>query len=86
MLISEQLAKNEVLVKDNARLQRELTEIQRESLCLICRDSKKSEAFVPCGHVCVCKACYDRLAGQRAGSVICPTCRREVCFTMRVYV
>ena len=82
VLISEQ---SETLVKDNARLQRELIEIQGESLCLICRDSKKSEAFVPCGH-CVCKACYDRLASQRADSVICPTCRREVCFTMRVYV
>ena len=86
MLISEQLAKNEVLVKDNARLQSELTEIQGESFCVVCRDATKSEAFVPCGHICVCEACYDRVARERAGSFICPTCRREVCFAVRVYV
>jgi hypothetical protein len=87
MLICEQLAKNEALAalaRDNARLKRELTETQSESLCVICRDSKKSEAFVPCGHVCVCKPCYDRLAGR--ASVICPACRQEVRFTMRVYL
>ena len=50
--INESVAMNEVLAKDNARLKGELTQTQSELQCVICRDAKKSEAFVPCGHVC----------------------------------
>ena len=85
-LICEQLEMNQNL-ENNARMKSELTEIRRESQCVICLDAKKSEAFVPCGHICVCKPCYDRLAQvSKASSVMCPTCRRDVRFTLRVYL
>ena len=85
--INESVAMNEVLAKDNARLKGELTQTQSELQCMICRDAKKSEAFVPCGHVCMCRACYDHLARvSGANSVVCPKCREEVRFTMRVFL
>ena len=85
--IKEQAAMNEVLAKDNARLKGELTQTQSESRCVSCRDAQKSEEFVPfdCGHVCVCRACYDHFARvSGANSVVCPACREEVRFTMRL--
>lgn len=47
LVISEQLAVNEALLKETARLKQELIPAQ----CVICRDAKPSMAFFPCGHV-----------------------------------
>lgn len=79
-VISEQLAVNESLLHETARLKRELNEAvnmaEASAQCVICRDAKPSKAFVPCGHVCVCSSCWDEFT--RSSGSKCPKCRREI--------
>lgn len=82
LLISEQLAVNEVLHKETARLKREL----REAQCVICLNAKPSKAFIPCGHVCVCASCWDGFAQNGGSQLACPACRRAVDFAHTVFI
>ena len=50
--------------------------------CVVCLDALKSYALAPCGHVCVCEACADRI---QIGAP-CPVCRKEVAAKCRVYL
>lgn len=43
--------------------------------CLVCMDAPKQFGFYPCGHVCVCSGCSQRLVEQ---SPKCPVCRAEI--------
>ena len=80
-LIREQLEVNDILVQETAHLKRKFTEAREgtEAQCVICRDAKPSQAFVPCGHVCACSACWDVFA--QTGGRKCPNCRRDVEFS-----
>ena len=78
----EQLAVNEVLLKETARLRREL--VEAEARCVICWDAKPSLAFVPCGHVCVCSSCWGGF--ERNGGCRCPKCRQDVQFSFLVFI
>ena len=85
LLMDEQFSRSEALEQETARLKRELAEA--EAQCVICRDAKPSKAFVPCGHVCVCIACWDGLVQSGSGrSLACPKCRREVQFSFPVFI
>jgi len=42
------------------------------SICVVCMDSKRDVAFVPCGHVACCGHCADLVKGK------CPVCRATV--------
>jgi len=53
--------------------------------CVICQDSVKTHAFVPCGHRCVCESCGQRIIGARSMRV-CPLCRQGVTCTMRIFI
>ena len=64
-LVSEQLGVIENLLQETARLKRELVEAGAQ--CVICRDSKPSRAFVPCGHVCLCSSCWDSFERNGGG-------------------
>ena len=39
--------------------------------CMVCSDNKRDVLFQPCGHVCTCATCADRVKK-------CLLCRREV--------
>ena len=39
--------------------------------CMVCSDNKRDVLFQPCGHVCACASCADRVKK-------CLICRREV--------
>jgi len=52
--------------------------------CVICQDSVKTHAFVPCGHRCVCEPCGRKVVGLRSMKV-CPLCRQGVTCTMRIF-
>jgi hypothetical protein len=85
-LISEQLAVNETLLQEAARLKLELkalNEVETSAQCVICRDAKPSRAFVPCGHVCVCSSCWDEF-DRNSGR--CPKCRRDIQFSFSVFI
>ena len=49
--------------------------------CVVCLDAPKSHVLGPCGHICVCEACAERI--QVGDS--CPVCRKEVAAKFRVY-
>ena len=72
--------------RENARIKSELMEIRHESQGVICPEAKKSEAFVPCGHLRVKIILWLPGAKSKASSAMRPTCRRDVRSTMRVYL
>ena len=56
------------------RLQRALAEANEkageERLCTVCLDAERSVLFEPCGHICLCKACSEKVD-------LCPFCRQK---------
>ena len=38
--------------------------------CILCSENKSSVVMVPCGHLCLCSGCVDRVSDQ------CPKCER----------
>ena len=53
-----------------------------QTSCIVCFRGDKSHAAVPCGHLCVCEACAERI---QIGDP-CPVCRKEVAAKLRVYL
>ena len=56
----------------NNRSQNLMAESQEKEDCVICWSSKKTHAFISCGHMCVCDGCADTI---RRGNSKCPLCR-----------
>ena len=56
--------------RHNNRSQNQLAETQEKEECVICWSSKKTHAFIPCGHMCVCDGCVASIQDHR-----CPICR-----------
>jgi len=50
--------------------------------CVVCMDAEKSHAFVPCGHMCVCKGCAGEIMGADKE---CPYCCSVATAVMRVF-
>ena len=76
---------------DNSALQREhsgqeshLQSTQVDCLCVVCQVHKRTHAFIPCGHLCVCDECAD--AVMRVTAVpVCPMCRAHHVHTLRIF-
>ena len=49
-----------------------------DKLCIICFDKLKEYAIVPCGHLCTCGDCSERLRN-------CPVCRRPKQSVIRIF-
>lgn len=56
-------------------------EVKEEQLCVICLEREKQYALVPCGHLCLCLACTECIAG----SAHCPVCMGDVVHILRIY-
>ncbi|XP_061711907.1 mitochondrial E3 ubiquitin protein ligase 1-like [Cydia pomonella] len=41
-------------------------------LCVVCIENPKQIILLPCGHVCLCEDCSDRITEQ------CPICRERI--------
>jgi len=54
-----------------------------EVMCVVCMDAPKQYTIMPCGHVCACAACAQRLLDE--GTPCCPVCRGPIQDTMRVF-
>eukprot|EP00929_Paragymnodinium_shiwhaense_P096967 TRINITY_DN58742_c0_g1_i1.p1 TRINITY_DN58742_c0_g1~~TRINITY_DN58742_c0_g1_i1.p1 ORF type:complete len:957 (-),score=226.41 TRINITY_DN58742_c0_g1_i1:67-2850(-) len=52
--------------------------------CVVCLDQEKTHAFVPCGHLCVCRSCADTLVAQRPHS-LCPVCRQVIQKELQIF-
>ncbi|NXN14646.1 LRSM1 ligase, partial [Indicator maculatus] len=51
---------------------------QKKSECVVCMEQETQMIFLPCGHVCCCQSCCQRLQ-------TCPLCRQEVSQLIRIY-
>ena len=54
-----------------------------ENLCSICLDNKKTHAFVPCGHVCVCEDCSKKINIKKDNCLIC---REKIESIIKIYL
>jgi len=52
-------------------------------LCSICLDNEADHLFIPCGHVCVCMNCSQRVLDTTS---TCPLCRLTCTAAYRVYL
>ena len=48
--------------------------------CVICWSSKKTHAFIPCGHMCVCDGCVASIQDHK-----CPICRMASQQIVKIY-
>jgi hypothetical protein len=51
---------------------------EEDNECKVCMDDAASVAFIPCGHVAVCKKCSTQLKK-------CPICRQDIQSTLVLY-
>ena len=47
-----------------------------ETLCTICYDARRDVVCLPCGHVCMCSSCVNKMPGSQKKK--CPVCRATV--------
>ena len=52
-------------------------------LCVVCMEREKKVLLLPCKHLCMCKACADKIV---AGSAQCPVCRERILDYSDVYI
>uniref|UniRef100_A0A8B9FW72 Leucine rich repeat and sterile alpha motif containing 1 n=1 Tax=Amazona collaria TaxID=241587 RepID=A0A8B9FW72_9PSIT len=51
---------------------------EKKSECVVCMEQETQMVFLPCGHVCCCQSCCERL-------LTCPLCRRDVTQRIRIF-
>uniref|UniRef100_A0A182MRZ6 RING-type domain-containing protein n=1 Tax=Anopheles culicifacies TaxID=139723 RepID=A0A182MRZ6_9DIPT len=51
--------------------------------CIICEENDRAVAFVPCGHLCVCKGCARSICYYNPK---CPLCRSYIKERLEVYI
>ena len=55
------------------------TGASQDSACVVCMCAARSVVLIPCGHIAVCKSCYERLQQ-------CPICRSVIRGAIRSYM
>ena len=55
-------------------VEREVIEVPDSLECIVCMTNMKEVMFEPCGHVCICRDCAERMR-LPSGRVKCPVCR-----------
>jgi len=58
--------------------------VDENNECVVCMDAPRQCAFVPCGHMCVCKSCSDVII-KMEGSSECPMCCGQVQSVLVIY-
>ena len=53
----------------------QISERDLENLCTICYQNPTQVIIVPCGHKCLCLACYQR---EKENLEKCPICNKEI--------
>ena len=74
-----QLLNDKCHAKDDMIQQLEEKIINFAGLCVICVENKASNVYIPCGHICVCNDCYNKINGCKClycgrasqGSIVC---------------
>lgn len=52
--------------------------VNARGICMVCLDHQVELVFLPCGHACSCRACYNGLVQSNYGRASCPECRNIV--------
>ena len=52
-------------------------------LCVVCMEREKKVLLLLCRHICMCKACTDKIVG---GSAQCPVCREHVVDSIEIFI
>ena len=55
-------------------VEREVVEVPESLECIVCMTGVKEVLLEPCGHVCLCRDCAERMR-LPSGRVKCPVCR-----------
>ena len=58
---------------------RDPDKIRNVAKCVICLDNEVTIALQPCGHICACYGCSEKLQKE------CPICRTTFKTTLRIY-
>ena len=75
--------------EESAELRNELRRARAEQVdrsgtrCTVCLDNVREVLLHPCGHVCVCQDCSDRL---KYGDNQCPICRKNISSISKAYI
>ena len=69
--------------KHLAAAQSQLQDAMNHSLCTICMDNPVCSVVVPCGHMCGCNSCLQRIID--GDDARCPICRIPIDHIMKVY-
>ncbi|XP_074968517.1 E3 ubiquitin-protein ligase LRSAM1 isoform X2 [Phalacrocorax aristotelis] len=51
---------------------------EKKSECIVCMERETQMVFLPCGHVCCCQSCCERLH-------TCPLCRKDITQRIRIF-
>ncbi|KFV98494.1 E3 ubiquitin-protein ligase LRSAM1, partial [Fulmarus glacialis] len=51
---------------------------EKKSECVVCMEQETQMIFLPCGHVCCCQTCCERLH-------TCPLCRKDITQCIRIF-
>ncbi|NXE43177.1 LRSM1 ligase, partial [Ptilorrhoa leucosticta] len=51
---------------------------EKKSECVVCMEREPQMIFLPCGHVCCCQSCCERLHS-------CPLCRQDIAQRIRIF-
>ncbi|XP_066188631.1 E3 ubiquitin-protein ligase LRSAM1 isoform X5 [Sylvia atricapilla] len=51
---------------------------EKKSECVVCMEQEPQMIFLPCGHVCCCQGCCERLHS-------CPLCRQDIAQRIRIF-
>ncbi|XP_005055423.1 PREDICTED: E3 ubiquitin-protein ligase LRSAM1 [Ficedula albicollis] len=51
---------------------------EKRSECVVCMEQEPQMIFLPCGHVCCCQRCCERLHS-------CPLCRQDIAQRIRIF-
>ncbi|NXT88471.1 LRSM1 ligase, partial [Anhinga rufa] len=51
---------------------------EKKSECIVCMEQETQMVFLPCGHVCCCQTCCERLH-------TCPLCRKDITQRARIF-
>jgi len=54
--------------------------LNNEVVCVVCRDSSRTHALIPCGHKVLCEECVNQLLDKR-----CPICNTEYTLAIRIW-
>ena len=59
-----------------------LSKVDANDQCVVCLDAEQTRVFAPCGHICCCDECCDRIMNS---SKVCPLCRQPCTWGGRMY-